>query len=46
MSLIAELFWATLIVGGLTFIAVAGALLGSKLNQILVRTERVRFAAS
>ena len=27
MSLIAELFWATLIVGGLTFIAVAGALL-------------------
>ena len=27
MSLIAELFWATLIVGGLTLIAVAGALL-------------------
>jgi hypothetical protein len=27
MSLIAALFWGTLIVGGITFVAVAGALL-------------------
>ena len=27
MSLIAELFWGTLIVGGITFVALAGALL-------------------
>jgi hypothetical protein len=27
MSLIAALFWATLIVGGITFVAIAGALL-------------------
>ena len=27
MSLVAALFWGTLIVGGITFVAVAGALL-------------------